>query len=198
MANLIYDKTEKGQEEIQTRKHHLASRMRSLLVLVDGKSNGEALLKKVSGLGLTEQSLAELVEQGFIAPRTENKAESKTEANLQQAHITVTEPASTTTTPASEAAPAEVAQASTTPAAPQSEDYSHYQVLYNFYTSTIKSVLGLRGYGLQLKVERCTTMDDFRALRQSYVDAIQKSQGPDMAISLANRLDALLASESPH
>ena len=50
MANMIYDKTEKGHDEIHTRRNHLASRLRSLLVLVDGKTNDDLLLKKVAGL----------------------------------------------------------------------------------------------------------------------------------------------------
>jgi hypothetical protein len=54
MSNPVFDKTEKGREEIATRKHHLAPRLRTLLVLIDGKQGKEELLKKVAGLGLGE------------------------------------------------------------------------------------------------------------------------------------------------
>ena len=67
-AQLVFDKTAKGQEEIATRKHGLPSRLRSLLVLIDGKTNVEGLVKKVAGLGLNEESIAELLEHEYIAP----------------------------------------------------------------------------------------------------------------------------------
>jgi hypothetical protein len=66
MLNSIYDKTEKGREEIATRKHHLANRLRTLLVMVDGKQSATDLLKKVSALGFDENNVQELLDQEFI------------------------------------------------------------------------------------------------------------------------------------
>jgi hypothetical protein len=175
-ANLIFDKTVKGQEEIATRKHGLPSRLRSLLVLVDGKTTVEALTKKVAGLGLNEESIAELVEQEFIALHGEGVAAT---------------PAATAS-----AAPAALPAAAQSPAVPATailpEGETQFQALYHFYTTTIKSTLGLRGFTLQLKVERCGNIDDFKALRQTYVDAVLKSKGAEMARSLGDRLDHLL------
>ncbi len=70
MDNLIYEKTDKGREEIATRKYHLPSRLRSLLVMIDGESRADQLLQKVAPLGLTEQNLNELLEQRFIRNKT--------------------------------------------------------------------------------------------------------------------------------
>lgn len=64
--NLIYEKTDKGREEIATRKYQLASKLRTLLVMVDGEQSTEALLQKVSPLGLNEHSLTQLVQQEFV------------------------------------------------------------------------------------------------------------------------------------
>jgi hypothetical protein len=72
------------------------------------------------------------------------------------------------------------------------EGETQFQALYHFYTTTIKSTLGLRGFTLQLKVERCGNIEDFKALRQTYVDAVLKSKGAEMARSLGDRLDHLL------
>lgn len=72
MNNIIFDKSEKGREEIVTRKYRLASRLRTLLVLTDGKQSAGELLQKVSGLGLTAQSIDELLEHGFIHATTEH------------------------------------------------------------------------------------------------------------------------------
>ena len=66
MHNSVFEKTDKGREEIATRKHQLSPRLRSLLVMVDGKQTRTDLLKKVAPLGLDEQSIAELLEKQFI------------------------------------------------------------------------------------------------------------------------------------
>ncbi len=173
MMDLIYDKSDKGREEIATRKFKLAPKVRPLLVLVDGKHSGQSLLKKYAYLGLTEQIIAELMDAGFIHG----------------------------TAPAvSAAAPAEAAPAGQTePAQPAAvgdgilePGETQYQAIYNFYTHTIKSTIGLRGFVLQLKVEKCSGIDDFRALRVPYVEAVFKAQGEEMARSLRLRLDQLL------
>ncbi len=62
----ILDKTDKGREEITTRQYRLAHRLRTLLVLIDGKHTEDEILKQVIGLGLNEQSIAELLDNGFI------------------------------------------------------------------------------------------------------------------------------------
>src|SRR5256885_14963391 len=66
MLNLIYDKSDKGREEIKTRKYGLAPKVRPLLVLVDGKHSGQALVKKFSFMGLTEQVIEDLVKNGYV------------------------------------------------------------------------------------------------------------------------------------
>ena len=179
-SQLVFDKTIKGQEEIATRKHGLPSRLRSLLVLVDGKTSVDGLIKKVTGLGLNEESIAELLEQEFIAPHEAGMPASPPATKAAPAAV-----------PASASAPSSAAAPAPTEAIlPPGE--TQFEALYHFYTTTIKSTLGLRGFTIQLKVERCATIDDFRALRPAYVEAVQKSKGDEMARSLAGRLDQLL------
>ena len=87
MTSSIYDKTDKGREEINTRQYHLPSRLRSLLVLVDGKTSVETLLKKIAGLGLDLGNIEELEAQGFIARSTEKKPKAspqKQQKSLKQ------------------------------------------------------------------------------------------------------------------
>ncbi|MBV7538390.1 hypothetical protein KW842_21680 [Duganella sp. sic0402] len=64
--------------------------------------------------------------------------------------------------------------------------------VYDFYTRTIKSTIGLRGFTLQLKVEKAATLDDLRQLRDPYVEAVLKAKGRDQAALLAQQLDQLL------
>lgn len=66
MNQLIYEKTEKGREEITSRKYQLSTKLRTLLVLIDGERSADKLLKEIAPLGLSEQSLKELVEQDYI------------------------------------------------------------------------------------------------------------------------------------
>jgi hypothetical protein len=170
MTNSIFDKTDKGREEIATRKYQLQSRLRTLLVLIDGKQTTVDLLTKVAGLGLSGDSITELQDNGFI-----------------QTVIA--------------AVPADVTH-KTVPAVPDTphrpvdailpEGQNQFQAIYQFYTETIKSTIGLRGYALQLKVEKASSIEEFRELRQPYLEAVLKSKGNEIARSLRNRLDQLL------
>lgn len=63
----IYDKTDKGREEIATRQYQLQARLRTLLLLIDGQHSLGDLLAKTSGLGLNEESVAQLQSEGFIS-----------------------------------------------------------------------------------------------------------------------------------
>lgn len=163
MTTSIFDKTDKGREEIATRKYHLASRLRTLLVLIDGKKSGDELLKKLAGMGLDEASVVELQRDGFIH-------ESGSEARAAPAAATTSEAASN----------------------PLPPGQNQFEAIYHFYNETIKSTVGLRGYPLQLKVERANSIEDFRKLRQHYLEVVQKAKGHEMARSLRDRLDQLL------
>ncbi|KIF82555.1 hypothetical protein [Noviherbaspirillum autotrophicum] len=169
MINTVFDKTDKGREEIATRKYQLAPRLRTLLVMIDGKHTGDDLLKKVSSLGLSETSLAELADQGFIQAAVPEQAPEVVSAPLEPLVATAA---------ASEA--------------PLPEGQNQFQAIYHFYTQTIKSMIGLRGYALQLKVEKAGSIEEFRALRLPYLEAVLKAKGDEAARSLRQRLDQLL------
>jgi hypothetical protein len=52
--------------------------------------------------------------------------------------------------------------------------------------------MGLRGYALQIKVEKAVSIEDFRHLRRPYLEAVLKAKGSEMTRSLRARLDELL------
>lgn len=60
----VYTKTAKGRAEIETRAHRLVPRLRSLLILVDGRRSDAEL----AGLIMHEpmQAIEQLLAQGFI------------------------------------------------------------------------------------------------------------------------------------
>lgn len=169
MNTSIYDKTAKGKEEIATRKYQLAPRLRTLLVLIDGRRTEEELLRNVAGLGLGASALAELVEHGYIV--------------LATSYASLPEPAPADTAPAEPPAPSQ---------APEPAQIAQFQSIYDFYNNTIKNTIGLRGFTLQLKVEKASSVAELRELRQPYIEAVQKARGSETAAALARQLDQLL------
>jgi hypothetical protein len=204
MLKHIYDKTDKGREEIATRKYHLPARLRSLLVMIDGHRPLEVLMKNFGPLGLTPEHVTELLNDDYVAliddgepepvpePAASDKpapltarqrelARRKASARLHHEHEEELAAAG--------AGPDTIQAAGMSPA-------ERHMAVQEFYTQTIKSTLGLRGMMLQLKVEKCATIDDFRELRDVYLEAVLKAKGREMALSLSGRLDQLLGIES--
>jgi hypothetical protein len=185
MSTTIYDKTDKGREELSTRKYQLAPRSRSLLVLVDGKQTVTDLLKKIIGLGLNQQSIQDLFDQEFIAVSqgvTLNTVRAPSAVPVQEADV--------------EAKTLAVADMPTKPILVISENPEEnarrFQALSKFFNETIKSSLGFRGFTLQLKVERAANIQEFEDIRNVYIEAILKAKGKDAARDLRDRLDQLL------
>ena len=216
MLKYIYDKSDKGREEMATRKYHLASRLRPLLLMMDGRRSLDALMKNVAALGLTVDNVAELLAEEYIvlvggdepepapdvAPppvraavtaraRMAARRDSSARAQhglLEQLELSTDDmsgPSTITGTGDTHAMLVELAVTGET-------DAERYRALQDFYTQTIKSTLGLRGMMLQMKVEKCATIAELRELRDTYLDAVMKSKGREMALSLSGRLDQLL------
>jgi hypothetical protein len=181
---VLYDKTDKGREEIATRKYHLSSRLRSLLLVIDGRHDADGILEKFKAIGLGGESMAQLLEEGYIrrleAPQP---AAVAMEVRPQARHPQTAAQDSGSTPLFAEHSPEESLYGGEW----------QFSALYHFYNETIKSTVGLRGYALQLKVERAGSIEDFRALREPYLKAVDKARGGEMARSLRERLDKLLA-----
>ena len=203
MTNTVFDKTDKGRQEIATRATHLAARQRTLLLLVDGRRDTIELMAKVAGLGLDEKALVDLLDGGFIrvhddaaATNTDTAAPAADAAATDTAALPERSPSQQHDTtpavrPALAADPTALRSAASKGILRDGE--TQYQALYNFFNETIRSAIGLRGYALQLKVERATTIADFHALRQAYLEGVLKAKGPELEHSLRNRLDQLLS-----
>jgi hypothetical protein len=178
MNTSIYDKTAKGREEIATRRYQLAPRLRTLLVLVDGNRSEEELLRNVAGLGLTVSAMQELLDGEFIVLSTSYASMAPAPEAPAKPELPAAEP---------EAAPQP----------PSAANVEQFRSLYDFYNKTIKSTIGLRGFTLQLKVEKASSIEDFRELRMPYLEAVQKAKGNFAAASLAEQLDQLLDGPTP-
>jgi hypothetical protein len=60
----VYRKTEKGHAEIETRANRLVPRLRSALIVIDGRRSSDELHKLI--LNQPDETLAVLLDQGYI------------------------------------------------------------------------------------------------------------------------------------
>lgn len=76
----VFKKSDKGEEEIRTRKSGISQNLRQVLIFVDGQTAVSKILEKAAGLPHVDRSLEELERQGFIeADRTATVAAVKDE-----------------------------------------------------------------------------------------------------------------------
>jgi DNA-binding transcriptional regulator YhcF (GntR family) len=77
---IIFRKSNKGEEELRTRKFGISQNLRQVLIFVDGETAVSKILEKTAGLPHVDRSLEELERQGFIeADRTATVAAVKDE-----------------------------------------------------------------------------------------------------------------------
>lgn len=193
--NLIFDKTDKGREEISTRKYRLAPRLRTLLLLIDGKKSTDILLQKIAGLD--GQSISELQVSGFIQPIGESDSATTVSESATDSTTIQAQPADITAPVIQD--PTQVDKAIT--AKPLAEEVadaetSQFKALQAFYTETIRTKIGLRGYSLQQIVDQAVSVRALRELRESYLAAVTKAKGESIAQNMAVRLDQLLDAEN--
>ena len=62
----VFSKTAKGFEEISTRAHRLPSRVRAMLIMIDGQRTGNQLLTLSTSTAEGKRHLAALLDGGFV------------------------------------------------------------------------------------------------------------------------------------
>jgi len=68
MDGVIFTKTVFGVDELQQRQLRLHPRLRTLLVMIDGKQSSTDLVKTLAPAGITEEHLQQLQDAGLIQP----------------------------------------------------------------------------------------------------------------------------------
>ncbi|AGW90594.1 hypothetical protein N234_11180 [Ralstonia pickettii DTP0602] len=195
MVDPIYRKTEAGQDEIKTRARKLDHKLRALLLMVNGERRGQALLAQVAGMGVGPDAMDELLLQGLVEtvpepaqvapaamhapPRT---AASPADTNLFSVYAMRHAPADEATGSADEQQSAPAHSAS---------EIDAFQRIYHFYTDVIGQHLGLRGYMLQVKVEKATDLPALLALREPLHAALLKAKGEITAHAITGQLDLI-------
>jgi hypothetical protein len=69
---IVLAKTDKGIEELRDRRYGLPQRLRSVLVVVDGRQSVGALLGRFGEVSGVRVALARLLDQGFVAVSNPN------------------------------------------------------------------------------------------------------------------------------
>ncbi|OHE89976.1 MAG: hypothetical protein A2213_11930 [Lysobacterales bacterium RIFOXYA1_FULL_68_6] len=159
-------KTEAGRNEMQQRSRKLPAGLRSILLLVDGQRSDDELQAMMSGLHAPADALAQLAADGLI--------ERRSGAAWMLAAVTAPRAGEGAT-----AAPMTSAE--------------RYNLLYSRITDDIRAHIGLKGYFLQLKVERCASADDLEALLPDIATAMTKARDHTFATRWLDEVRASLA-----
>ncbi|MBY0573081.1 MAG: hypothetical protein K2P84_05330 [Undibacterium sp.] len=186
MQLLIYDKTNKGREEIRTRQYQLPTRLRSLLVLIDGKTSDLDLVKKIAALGLTIRSLQELADQGFIQAVTVYPEDAQGADPSLEDGQTIFEPFSPEETWNTAPQHIELEQEIHTDIKKRETRLALMKI---FLIGSIKQTLGLKGFFLQRKVNRAHSLIDIHKMRRDYVAAILQVCGKERALQFRDQFD---------
>lgn len=182
MREGIYRKTEAGRDEIRDRARKLPPQLRTVLLMVDGQRSLAELRQVAAGVKAPDDALERLLAEGLIEPLA--VAHGFDAAGLAQALGArgAPAPAVPPSPPAANAAPT-LAQASREPgpAASATSAADDYVRLYEYMSEAVRAHLGLRGYFLQLKIERCTDAAGLRQVLPELRQALAKSRGEDFA-----------------
>ena len=164
----VPNKTEAGRDEILSRALKLPNVLRSILLMVDGQRSVGQLRGVIAGLKGPDDALDQLEALGLIAaPKSLAAAAAATIPDAVRTQV-----------PAPEAS---VAAAGA----------SGYSALYTLMSETVREHLGLRGYFLQLKVERCTDVGELIALLPDFSTALGKAKDVGFATEMERRFRAL-------
>jgi hypothetical protein len=178
-----FAKTEAGRQEIEARTRRLPTALRSILLMVDGQRSDAELRSLIEGLKAPPDALEQLLDMGLIAD-TWNLATGKPVARAAtpaaaSAAVAVATPSTPAASPVPVASAAPEAPAPATPPAPEAarDTAGEYRWLYDRMSGAVGRYLGLKGYFLQLKVERCTDVASLQLVLPDLEIALRKARG---------------------
>ena len=163
----IVSKTPEGVQELKSRAHKLAPRLRSMLVMIDGGLNVGQLEEAASRLGAPADFIDTLLAEGLVALKP--SAASSASASSAAAHRAV--------------APAPTLE---------SVEIERFSSTRKFMNDAAVEALGLRAFLFTLKLEKCFNRNDLLALMDEFHNAIVKGSGEETARVLTARARELL------
>lgn len=158
-------KTAKGREEIELRRHKLASKLRTLLILVDGTRSINEITNDATRLGAPDNAVLLLMRDGFVEPVMDND-------------IVAGDPGRRAAQDGAEA---------------PMDEFARFRAAKQFMNETAVDNLGaLKKFTFTLKLERCSVRQDLADLVDDYGQSLTKAIGRDAAAVLVARLRVLL------
>jgi hypothetical protein len=182
---IIYRKTARGLAEVETRVYKLSPRLRSVLIMVDGKRSDAEILQLLPQAG---DALAALVQEDFIAEFTRTPW-LPAGAGGGPAGLPGTIAAHGT--PAAAPAPAPAA------AAPDAAERTiirgpqpTFEAMRRDLLGAFSERLGPAGDGMAVRLARARNETEFRALLPAAVQLVSTLQGREAADAFMARINA--------
>lgn len=175
----IVDKTEKGSTVVKSRDRELTPRLRSMLIMADGRQTVAQLQSAAAQVGAPDDFLQTLLDLGLVQLRTVNPSRGGNTARGG-------EPAAVA------AAPALAAETRAAPPADAADAASRLRAAQKFMNDAVADALGVRAVFFTLKLERCFTREDLQALLPEFTRLLTKAKGEAGAAALEQRARALL------
>ncbi|MFT3820365.1 MAG: hypothetical protein QM750_22590 [Rubrivivax sp.] len=170
----LIDKTDSGLQELRTRAAGLPPRLRSLLILVDGRRTLAQLQAAAGQIGAPADAVEQLLQRGLVALRPLGAALQPLATGSEHVDLPLDAPSAP-----SAAAPADAA-----------ERFRSAQKLMN---DSVVDAVGMRAFFFTLKLERCFMLDDLRALLPEYRRLLAKAADPARARASEQRVEGLLS-----
>jgi hypothetical protein len=178
----IYHKSPRGAEAIATRNAALTPKLRSMLILVDGRRPYAELAKLAAGLGDPDWLLEQLEGEGFIEAGPARAGSPTAPAPLQAAS------APAPLRPASAPAPLRPASAPA-PLAPTELNVplDHAQ---RFAVQRLTDLLGPTGQDLCMRIEATRSAKEFRAVIRRTETMLREVVGPELAARFVSEVES--------
>ncbi|MBS1210910.1 MAG: hypothetical protein H6R19_3308 [Proteobacteria bacterium] len=158
MDGVVFAKTVFGVDELQQRQMRLHPRLRTLLVMVDGKQTASQLVKTLSAAGVTEEHLQQLQDAGLIQP------------------VQVPPPA-----PVSK--PVSASLLTVLPDEVPKDESSRLMSLYRIYGEVIRESFGSRANAYLKKLDKAARIGDYIALGNEIITALNQSMRVEQAVA---------------
>ena len=152
---MVLVKTQAGQDAMKDRHGGLTSRQRSAFILFDGKRTLGEVLAATAAMGITQDDVQAMIEQGLLAPVGGGALPA----------AVVAAPAAAPSATAAEGGSGETARPS----------QQRYKDAYPVGTA-MTAALGLRGFRLNLAVESASSFEDLAALAPKIKEAVGEAK----------------------
>ena len=176
-ASNVPTKTVAGVDEINTRRHRLSTRSRSVLIAIDGRHSVAQLQTMFAAYGDIGLLLDELATLGLVEG-------GGTPAPRSPKPVATTNPAADVTAPPAASAPTQSTTAGESPLAQARRLMNEVAV----------ASLGFRAFGFTLKLEHCYSAEELRGLLPTFLQLVTKAKGAAQAAELQQQIERLIDS----